>query len=548
MTIYRSHIPDQPVPYMNAYTFAISNPNNTPEDYPILIDGITKQSITFGQWKHDTRRWATALQRNLNFKRGDVLALFSFNQIDYSLTMFGPLILAGITTTVNSAYNADELAYQLQDSGATVMITHPELLAIARAGAKKVGLPEERIFLYGDRTVDGFRPYKSLLPPASTPESQLVEPVKLDAIQAKETTALICYSSGTTGRSKGVELSHLNFAINAVQVVAFDGDLHAHDNVALSVLPMYHMYSIQLHLMCGPYSGLQNIVLQKFNPEDFLKTIQDYKIKTLNLVPPQVLMLVKSPLVANYDLSHVRQINVGAAPCSRELIEALLEKFPAIAFRQAYGMSEASPGTHVGLYNDMVHGSAGKILPNQEVRLVDPDTGKDAARGERGEIWIRGLNVMKGYRNNEKATRETIDSEGWLHTGDVGIVDERGNFFVVDRLKELIKYKGFQVAPAELEAILLTHPQILDAAVIGVENKEQATEVPLAFVVKNKATPEGNALTEQQVVDYVTSKVAQHKKLRGGVRFIDLIPKSAAGKILRKDLRVLLQEPPKSKL
>ncbi|KAK3843559.1 MAG: hypothetical protein J3R72DRAFT_440292 [Linnemannia gamsii] len=548
MTIYRSHLPDQPVPYMNAYSFAISNPNNTPDNYPILIDGVTKQTITFGQWKRDIRRWATALQTHFQFKRGDVLALFSFNQIDYSVTMFGPLVLAGITTTVNSAYNADELAFQLQDSGATIMITHPELLAIARAGAKKVGLPEEKIFLYGDQTVDGFRPYSSLLPPASTPESQLVEPVKLNAQEVKETTALICYSSGTTGRSKGVELSHLNFCVNAVQVVAFDGDLHAHDNVALSVLPMYHMYSIQLHLMCGPYTGLQNIVLQKFNPEDFLKTIQDYKIKTLNLVPPQVLMLVKSPLVAKYDLSHVCQLNVGAAPCSRELVEALLEKYPAIAFRQAYGMSELSPGTHIGLYNDMVHGSAGKILPNQEVRLVDTDTGKDAAPGERGEIWIRGLNVMKGYRNNEKATRETIDRDGWLHTGDVGVVDARGNFFIVDRLKELIKYKGFQVAPAELEAILLTHPQILDAAVIGVENKEQATEVPLAFVVKNQETPEGQALTEQQVMDYVESKVAQHKKLRGGVRFIDLIPKSAAGKILRKDLRVLLQKVPNSKL
>ncbi|KAG0372139.1 hypothetical protein BGX24_000683 [Mortierella sp. AD032] len=548
MTIYRSHLPDQPVPYMNAYSFAISNPNNTPDNYPILIDGVTKQTITFGQWKRDIRRWATALQTHFQFKRGDVLALFSFNQIDYSITMFGPLVLAGITTTVNSAYNADELAFQLQDSGATIMITHPELLAIARAGAKKAGLSEEKIFLYGDQTVEGFRPYSSLLPPASTPESQLVEPVKLNAQEVKEITALICYSSGTTGRSKGVELSHLNFCVNAVQVVAFDGDLHAHDNVALSVLPMYHMYSIQLHLMCGPYTGLQNIVLQKFNPEDFLKTIQDYKIKTLNLVPPQVLMLVKSPLVAKYDLSHVRQLNVGAAPCSRELVEALLEKYPAIAFRQAYGMSELSPGTHIGLYNDMVHGSAGKILPNQEVRLVDTDTGKDAAPGERGEIWIRGLNVMKGYRNNEKATRETIDRDGWLHTGDVGVVDARGNFFIVDRLKELIKYKGFQVAPAELEAILLTHPQILDAAVIGVENKEQATEVPLAFVVKNQETPEGQALTEQQVMDYVESKVAQHKKLRGGVRFIDLIPKSAAGKILRKDLRVLLQKVPNSKL
>ncbi|KAG0286071.1 putative fatty-acid--CoA ligase FadD10, partial [Dissophora globulifera] len=194
----------------------------------------------------------------------------------------------------------------------------------------------------------------------------------------------------------------------------------------------------------------------------------------------------------------------------------------------------------------IVHGSVGVVLPNQEVRLVDPDTGKDAATGNRGEIWVRGPNVMKGYRNNAKATLETIDSEGWLHTGDIAVVDEHEHFFIVDRLKELIKYKGFQVAPAELEALLLAHPLILDAGVIGIEDKQQATEVPLAFVVK--APGPGEALTEADVVSYIASKVAAHKKLRGGVRFIDAIPKSAAGKILRKDLRVLVQTPPKAKL
>ncbi|KAF9279332.1 putative fatty-acid--CoA ligase FadD10, partial [Mortierella alpina] len=214
----------------------------------------------------------------------------------------------------------------------------------------------------------------------------------------------------------------------------------------------------------------------------------------------------------------------------------------------AYGMSELSPASHIGLYQPMVHGSAGRVLPNQQVRVVDPQTGKDVAQGERGEIWVRGPNVMKGYRNNATATKETIDAEGWLHTGDIAVVDADENFFVVDRLKELIKYKGFQVAPAELEAILLTHPQILDSAVIGVENAEQATEVPMAFVVRNETTAEGRALSEQEVVDYVGERVAPHKRLRGGVRFIDVIPKSAAGKILRKDLRVLVQPKTLAKL
>ncbi|KAF9353051.1 putative fatty-acid--CoA ligase FadD10 [Mortierella sp. NVP85] len=538
MTIYRSPYPDQVIPQINAYTFAVSNPNNTPDSHPILTDALTKRVITFGEWKRDTRRWATGLQ-SLGFKRGDVLALFSFNQVDYSITMFGPIALGGIATTVNSAYTAEELAYQLQDSGASVIVTHPELLAVAVEGANKSGIPRNRIFLYGDMEVDGFKPYTSTFPPEDTPESLLAQVVNLNGQSSCDSTAIICYSSGTTGKSKGVELTHLNIVSNCCQITPMEGQIGMHDNIALAVLPMYHIYGIQLHLIYGVYNGVKTVVLQKFNPVDFLKTIQDFKIKYLNLVPPQILMLVKAPIVDQYDLSNVRFVMSGAAPCSRELSEALMKKFPFIQFRQGYGMSEMSPASHVGLYHQPVHGSIGRIMPNQEVRLVDPDTGKDAPRGERGELWVRGPNVMKGYRNNVKATKETIDEEGWLHTGDIAVIDEQENFYIVDRLKELIKYKGFQVAPAELEALLLDHPLIADAAVIGVENKEQATEVPLAFVVK--AAGPGQALTEKEVEEYVASKVAAHKKLRGGVRFIEVVPKSAAGKILRKDLRALVQ-------
>lgn len=262
-------------------------------------------------------------------------------------------------------------------------------------------------------------------------------------------------------------------------------------------------------------------------------------VSSLKLVPPQVLMLTKSDLTSKYNLSSVREITVGAAPCSRELVEALIAKYPKVSFRQAYGMSELSPASHIGEFHKMVHGSAGKVLPNQEVRVVDAETGLDATPGQPGEVWVRGPNVMKGYRNNPEATRLTIDAQGWLHTGDIAVVDGEQNFFVVDRMKELIKYKGFQVPPAELEAVLQTHPLVLDAAVIGVWNEEQATEVPLAFVVK-QGTSAGQALTEQAVVEYVASKVSSHKRLRGGVRFIEAVPKSAAGKILRKDLRVLV--------
>ncbi|KAF9434462.1 putative fatty-acid--CoA ligase FadD10 [Entomortierella beljakovae] len=537
--IYKSSLPDQVIPQINAYSYAISNPNNTLESHPLLIDALTHRVITFADWKRETRSWATGLQ-SLGFKRGDVVALFSFNQVDYSIALFGAVSMGGIATTVNSSYTAEEVAYQLEDSGASVIVTHPELLQTAVKAAELTGIPKNKIFLFGDSEVEGFKPYSSTFPPANTPENLLAEVVNLNGQPSADTTAIICYSSGTTGKSKGVELTHLNIIANSVQCTAMESSTPFKDITSLAVLPMYHIYGILLHLVYGVHNGIKTIVMQKFNPVDFLKSIQDHKINALNLVPPQILLLVKAPIVDQYDLSSMRYVISGAAPCSRELSLALIQKFPNIQFRQGYGMSEMSPVSHLGFYGQVPHGSIGPVVPNLEVRLVDPDTGKDSAKGERGEIWARGLNIMKGYRNNVKATKETIDSEGWLHTGDIAVVDDKGNFFIVDRLKELIKYKGFQVAPAELEALLIDHPLISDAAVIGVENKEQATEVPLAFVVK--APGPGQALTEKEVEEYIASKVAAHKKLRGGVRFIEVVPKSAAGKILRKDLRVLIQQ------
>ncbi|KAG0054396.1 putative fatty-acid--CoA ligase FadD10 [Linnemannia elongata] len=535
MVIYKSHLPNLQVPKSNVYSFVTSNPNKTPDTFPLLVDSSSQRVITFGDWKRDTRRWATGL-KSIGFAPGDVLALFSFNQIDYSVTLFGPMILGGACTTVNSSYSAGELAYQLKDSGASVLVTHSELLEVAIEGACLVGISLDRIFLYGDQTVQGFRPYTSLMPIESTPENQLAQIANLDVKAVVETIAMICYSSGTTGRSKGVELTHTNLSMNTLQTSAMQGPIHPHENPILSILPMFHSYSIQMHMLSGVYNGQTNVVMERFVFGDFLASIQDYKVKTLNLVPPQVLMLVKSPLVDNYDLSQVRQVMAAAAPCSKELVEALLHKFPEVSFRQGYGMTELSCASHLGLYEEIIIGSAGRVIPNQEVRVVDPETRQDVTPGDSGEVWVRGPNVMKGYRNNAKATRETIDSEGWLHTGDIAIVDSNENFFIVDRLKELIKNKGFQVAPAELEAVLLTHPQILDATVIGIDKKEQATEVPLAFVVRRSST-----LTENQIIEFVTSRVANHKKLRGGVQFVDAIPKSASGKILRKNLRSLLQ-------
>jgi acyl-CoA synthetase (AMP-forming)/AMP-acid ligase II len=265
------------------------------------------------------------------------------------------------------------------------------------------------------------------------------------------------------------------------------------------------------------------------------------------VAPPILLALAKHPLVDKYDLSSLRSILSGAAPLDEQLALAAQERLrkgadTGVTVAQGYGMTELSPVSHTSpdagheppgaADHEVPKGSVGYAIPNTECRLVDPGTGEDAAAGERGELWVRGPQVMKGYLNNPSATAETVDPDGWLHTGDVAIVDEYGCYTVVDRVKELIKYKGYQVAPAELEAVLIGHPEIADAAVIGVPDKESGEELPKAFVVRLP----GSELTEDDVKAYMGEKVAPHKKIRL-VEFIDAVPKSAAGKILRKDLK-----------
>jgi acyl-CoA synthetase (AMP-forming)/AMP-acid ligase II len=287
------------------------------------------------------------------------------------------------------------------------------------------------------------------------------------------------------------------------------------------------------------------VTLPRFDLEQFLRTIQDQKITRAFVAPPIVLALAKHPLVDQYDLSSLRSICSGAAPLDADLAQAAEDRLrkgaaDGVSVVQGYGMTELSPVSHTtpdasrmpAGVTEVPKGSVGFALPNTECRLVDPETGQDAAPGERGELWVRGPQVMKGYLNNPQATADTLDAEGWLHTGDVAVVDEHGCYTVVDRVKELIKYKGYQVAPAELEAVLLSNPAIADAAVIGVKDQATGEELPKAFVVR---VP-GAELSEQDVMNYAGARLAPHKKIRA-VEFIEQVPKSSAGKILRKDLK-----------
>jgi acyl-CoA synthetase (AMP-forming)/AMP-acid ligase II len=298
------------------------------------------------------------------------------------------------------------------------------------------------------------------------------------------------------------------------------------------VLPLFHIYGLVVVLNMGLYTGATVVTLPRFELEAFLKAIQDFDVTLAHIVPPIVLALSKHPAVDNYRMPKLKTIFSGAAPLGEDLTRACMDRL-GVVVRQGYGMTETSPVTHSSPAppKELKFGSVGVPAPNTECKIIDLETGEALSPNERGEVCVRGPQVMTGYLNNPDATAETIDPEGWLHTGDIGYVDEDGHFFIVDRAKELIKYKGLQVAPAELEAVLLTHPSVADAAVIPYPD-EEAGEVPKAIVVlKHKTPPEA-------ILEHVAQRVAPHKKIRH-IEFVDKIPKSPSGKILR---RVLVEE------
>src|SRR5947207_2512578 len=347
------------------------------------------------------------------------------------------------------------------------------------------------------------------------------------AINPREDLIALPYSSGTTGLPKGVMLTHYNLVANMCQM---DGlDYFHRDDTLLCVLPLFHIYGLVVVLNMGLHLGATIVTMPRFDLEQFLGLIQKYRVTLSHIVPPIVLKLAKDPSVEKYDLSSLKMIFSGAAPLGPELSHECMQRI-GCGIRQGYGMTETSPVTHSSPADPtkVKLGSVGPPAPNTECKLVDPATGEECGPNEEGEVCVRGPQNMKGYLNNPEATARTVDADGWLHTGDIGYADEDGHFFIVDRVKELIKYKGFQVAPAELEAVLLTHPAVADCAVIPCRDDE-AGEVPKAFVVlKGEATAD-------DIMDFVAERVAPHKKIRA-LEFIEQIPKSLSGKILRRVL------------
>ncbi|MCX4730363.1 4-coumarate--CoA ligase family protein [Streptomyces sp. NBC_01363] len=486
-------------------------------DTVALIDGTDDSSaLTYRQLDAFHRKIAAALA-GAGVRKGDVLALHSPNTIAYPAVFFGATRAGATVTTVHPLATAEEFAKQLRDSSARWIVTVSPLLDTARKAAGLVGSIEQ-IFV-----CDRAEGHTSVLDMLATtaPEPRVTA-------DPGEDIAALPYSSGTTGTPKGVMLTHRSMGTNLEQLRPFIP--MGPGARILAVLPFFHIYGLTALMNAPLRLGATVVVLPRFDLDQFLAAIEKHRITGLYVAPPIVLALAKHPAVDRYDLSSLEYVVSAAAPLDASLAAACSKRLGLPPVRQAYGMTELSPGTHVVplAAENPPPGAVGKLLPSTEMRIVPLS---DSSSGQ-GEILIRGPQVMKGYLGRPEATAEMIDADGWMHTGDIGHVDADGWLFVVDRVKELIKYKGYQVAPAELEALLLTHPSIADAAVIGVTDDER-NEVPKAYVVRQPSAPD---LTADDVMTYVAEHVAPYKKVRQA-EFIDAIPRATSGKILRRELR-----------
>jgi acyl-CoA synthetase (AMP-forming)/AMP-acid ligase II len=495
--IYTSHLPDVEIPVDVSITDYTLRHADALADKPAIIDGPTGREMTFAQLRTGIQTLAGGLAAQ-GFGPGSTLALMAPNIPEYALFFHGVAYAGGTVTTINPTYTAGEIRHQLHDSGATMLVTISMFLDVANEAIEGTDVTEVMTI----DPVEGVASMMDLM--ASPPLTDQVPVTNGDVV-------VLPYSSGTTGRSKGVMLTHGNLTANIAQMehvlLLEEGD------VALAVLPFFHIYGMQVLMNGLLANGVSIITMPRFDLEQALTITQERKVSWFFAVPPIVLALAKHPLVDQYDLSSVKVVFSGAAPLSAELGEECAERL-GCSVVQGFGMTELSPVSHASPGFENKAGASGVTVSNTECRIVDLE-GNDCGVGGDGELWVRGPQVMKGYLNNDQ----------------VAHFDEDGYVFIVDRLKELIKYKGFQVPPAELEGLLLTHPAIGDAAVIGVADDE-AGELPKAFIT---LVP-GAELSAEDVQEFVAGQVASYKRIRL-VEFIDEVPKSASGKILRRELR-----------
>ncbi|CAL5869155.1 uncharacterized protein PFLUO_LOCUS3383 [Penicillium psychrofluorescens] len=455
--------------------------------------------------------------------------------------MLGTIRVGGVISGASPAYNIEEMSYALKTAQAKILMTTAASLSVAVPAAQNAGIPRKHIFLLeGD--APGYTTIKDLLKigDKSGIRGQVlpfqIPPGKTN----KDVCGFLTFSSGTTGLPKAVMISHQNVMAQCLQVQQVTSPDH---KKVLAVLPLFHITGLVHQMHLPVLRNAEVYMLPSFSMESMLSTVVEYQISEMLLVPPILIRLLRDPIVAHYNLSHVQKFSSGAAPLSSEILQELERRFPSTGFKQGYGMTESCSCITAHPLDKCTYNyghRGGTIVANTEVKIIDPDTGRELGYDEPGEILARGPQVVMGYLDNEKATRETFDEDGWLHTGDVGYMDREGFITITDRIKEMIKVKGIAVAPAELEDLLLGHPMVEDVAVSGISD-DYTGERPKAYVVlKPSFRLEKDACTlvklARELIDYVQENKVRHKWIVE-VEIIDEIPKSASGKILRRVLR-----------
>ncbi|PPJ53900.1 hypothetical protein CBER1_04615 [Cercospora berteroae] len=546
------------IPACSLPTYLFKSPTAKLENKPLVIEGAKPENyLTHNTYREWCMRFAAGLQK-AGLQPGDRVMLFSGNTIFFTSVLFGTIMAGGIFTGANPTYVAREAAHQLRDSGAKFFLVGSANLETGIQAAKECNFPLQHLYAFDDG-IESFS--NQNIPDTTTPQGTIIKSwTKLlvpkssaanfrweeftSRSQQQDRTAVLNYSSGTTGLPKGVEITHYNYIANSeqtnyVSALAEDYAEWRSRAAAIAFLPMYHAYGQTYYGMNFPLQGVPMYLMRKYDFIDMLAYIQKYKITQLTLVPPIVVQLTKRDEVFKYDLSSLEGVGCGAAPLGKEVIAEFERRFGVgVTIRQGWGMTEVTCSAvtwdpNLKDKNNLDLAAVGELNPNIEGAIVS-ESGTDVSPGERGELWVRGPNIMKGYWNRPSETLKTFTpgppGERWLMTGDIAFRDKFGLVHVVDRKKELIKVKGLQVAPAELEALLLDHPAVEDAAVVGVTIGGE--EYPRAYVVLSKKD-----VTTKDVAEWLAGRVSRHKRLTGGVVAVDAIPKNPSGKLLRKELR-----------
>uniref|UniRef100_A0A0E0NP97 4-coumarate--CoA ligase n=1 Tax=Oryza rufipogon TaxID=4529 RepID=A0A0E0NP97_ORYRU len=491
-----------------------------------LVDAATGRRITFTELWRAVAGAASALAAHpVSLRKGHVALILSPNSVHFPVAALAAMSLGAVLTTANPLNTPAEIAKQVADARPVLAFTTRELLP------KLPRAHDLRVVLLESARLPGDSADPRIVATIEEISATTPDPARRKDRVTQDDPATLLYSSGTTGPSKGVVATHRSL-ISMVQIIMTRFRLEGSDKTEtfLCTVPMFHVYGLVAFATGLLGCGATVVVLSKYELPEMLRSINAYGVTYLPLVPPILVAMVAHP--KPLPLGQMRKVLSGGAPLGKELIEGFREKYPQVEILQGYGLTES---TAIGASTDSAeesrrYGTAGLLSPNTEAKIVDPDSGEALPVNRTGELWIRGPYVMKGYFKNAEATQSTLTPDGWLKTGDLCYIDEDGYLFVVDRLKELIKYKGYQVPPAELEALLLTHPEVTDVAVIPFPDREVG-QFPMAYIVRKK----GSNLSEREVMEFVAKQVAPYKKVRK-VAFVTDIPKNASGKILRKDL------------